>query len=778
MKKFIFLVCVFFCFRSSKGQNGEISMFKGTVPLCDPIKISADYKASSARFSVENSGIIFPDGFFHYLHDKSHLAGVGPMAIWVTAQDRAGNNYSAGIDAVSGRSDFYPGPPPLWNEDYIQHCSNWNQIFKISKEEIKSHVFNFSNAGIHDCDKIPENVKYWPARKNPFWKGKFNFDLPDVSLASFVDVDNDGIYNPCAGDYPGFHNSCEIVENFPDELWYWCINDVAGVHRFSGGDAMQIYMNCYLFHYKNPEPVNDGVYFYIDLINLNDGDLSNMALGLQITPGQDCKRDRYLGVDSLSGMVYYYHRQIETGLDSIDNCGAGDLFPYYYNLSSFPLHGSHKKFVRDASGKVIRNELGNPLLIDITDMKQSEQADTTVFFGLSSFQLFNTSHFQKSSVKRYDLMHRLMNGFNLDGEELNYKDKKINFMYHGDPKKQDAWSMFSDNINFSDSLTALAVADKFFLQPAARKRFLFHLSPIHRRQDNIDLSVAYQLQDEAFMQFEEGCIYIDDFLDPGANLNSYYEQDGNKLKFTIDPYVNNVNIEEFSESASIPEELQKLSEDKYYLFEGYQVYQIKSPKMQIQEGFKEGEARLVYQCDVKNKFDKLYWYSSTVNLDPIDKVERHWTSSLKANGRNKGIERHFSLDIDHLGSNGGKLVEGETYHYAIISYYANRWKPFDPYLESGQTKEYRRSHVQYHSVTIPAKSGEKKCEALCLDGKIHLLGDDAQFNQLQVWDIDGKLIWRGIASEAQFVKLESPKLYILSCGTDSRGRQTQKLFCH
>ena len=120
---------------------------------------------------------------------------------------------------------------------------------------------------------------------------------------------------------------------------------------------------------------------------------------------------------------------------------------------------------------------------------------------------------------------------------------------------------------------------------------------------------------------------------------------------------------------------------------------------------------------------------------------------------------NFTLDVDHLGANGGVLVEGETYYYAIISYYANRWKPFDPYLETGQTKEYRRSHVQYHSITLPRKSGVKKVEAKCLDGKIQLFGDVEKLYQLKVWDIDGKL-------------------YLLSWTTETCGWQSQKLFCH
>ena len=62
-------------------------------------------------------------------------------------------------------------------------------------------------------------------------------------------------------------------------------------------------------------------------------------------------------------------------------------------------------------------------------------------------------------------MHLLMNGFDLTGDEIIYKSKRTNFMYHGDPGKQDSWNMLSEKINFNDSMTALAVAEKFFLQP-------------------------------------------------------------------------------------------------------------------------------------------------------------------------------------------------------------------------------------------------------------------------------------------------------------------------
>lgn len=86
--------------------------------------------------------------------------------------------------------------------------------------------------------------------------------------------------------------------------------------------------------------------------------------------------------------------------------------------------------------------------------------------------------------------------------------------------------------------------------------------------------------------------------------------------------------------------------------------------------------------------------------------------------------------------------------------------------------------MQYHSITLPRKSGVKKVEAKCLDGKIQLFGDVEKLDQLKVWDIDGKQIWSGKPSETQLPLLSKPKLYLLSWTTETCGWQSQKLFCH
>ena len=58
--------------------------------------------------------------------------------------------------------------------------------------------FEFTEAHIDD------NVKYWPAKGNPYFVKKYNFELPNTGqgLASFWDEDLDGQYDPLMGDFP------------------------------------------------------------------------------------------------------------------------------------------------------------------------------------------------------------------------------------------------------------------------------------------------------------------------------------------------------------------------------------------------------------------------------------------------------------------------------------------------------------------------------------------------------------------------------------------------
>lgn len=778
MKKHLIFTNFLFVAYFLHGQTENQSDLKPSDKFCEPVKVLTNYNAGSSQFNVENSGIIFPEGFYHQLHQNNLPAGIGPMGIWITGRDRAGNTYCSGVDAATGISDFYPGPTPDWLEDYNQHCSNWNRIFKVEKEEILFHVNNFNNKGTYSCDKIPDNVKYWPGNKNPFFKEKYKFELVNSKLANFVDVDRDGIYNPCAGDYPGVFPSCEIIVNFPDEILFWCINDKAGIHRFSKSNTMEIQINCYLFHYKEANPVNDGVYFYFDIVNYTDRALDDISFGLHLRPGDDCKGDRLIGVDSTNNMVYYYYRHVEPGIDTLDACVDKKRFPYYYALSNMPLDLSYKRFAKDDAGKVIRNELGHPLLLDIGLFDNNKEADTVVLAGISGFQLFNQFEFEKINVKKPTTIYLLMNGYDLKWNELKYKDKRTNFMYSGNPNENESWNMLTSKVTFNDSISGILTTDKFYLQPAQHKGFLFHLSPVHRKESNIDLTEANQILHDAFSKLISGCIYYDNFLYSGSNIKASFNETKNVLSFNIENYVNNTNIEEQKYLSDIPDQLLSKSDKDFYLFEGYQVYQLKYPFMKIQNGFNPGDARLVYQCDVRNEFDKLYWYTSEINTDPIDQVERNWTATLKANGRNEGIIRNFELDIDHLGLNGGKLTAGQTYHYAIVSYYANQWKPFNAFYETGQRKEYLRSHLSYYSVTLPQSSAKEELEISCVNGELLFSKGLHLIEEWKLLELDGKVLNLGDSLNTKNLYLDSPKLYLFSWLEASGQWKSQKIFCH
>ena len=160
---------------------------------------------------------------------------------------------------------------------------------------------------------------------------------------------------------------------------------------------------------------------------------------------------------------------------------------------------------------MIRNEAGQPLLLDISLFDSNMEADTVLLSGLSGFQLFNQFEFENIKSKKLEAVYLLMNGYDLKGNELYYKDRRTKYMYSGNPDENGSWNMLSSNVTFNDSISAILTADKFYLQTSQHKRLLYYLGPVHRKEAKIDLSVAYQIYQDAFLKLDLGCVYYDNF---------------------------------------------------------------------------------------------------------------------------------------------------------------------------------------------------------------------------------------------------------------------------
>ena len=109
--------------------------------------------------------------------------------------------------------------------------------------------------------------------------------------------------------------------------------------------------------------------------------------------------------------------------------------------------------------------------------------------------------------------------------------------------------------------------------------------------------------------------------------------------------------------------------DRYYRFEGYQVFQLADATVTADQVNDITKAVLVYQCDIKNGVSQIinYEYNATVGTEvPVEKVD----------GADKGINHSFFITADQF-NNGSPLVNYKKYYYLAIAYAHNEYAKYD-----------------------------------------------------------------------------------------------------
>lgn len=136
--------------------------------------------------------------------------------------------------------------------------------------------------------------------------------------------------------------------------------------------------------------------------------------------------------------------------------------------------------------------------------------------------------------------------------------------------------------------------------------------------------------------------------------------------------------------------------DRYYRFEGYQIYQLVNSEASIADIRDENKARLVAQSDIKNFYDE---DEETPTL-PIGTLVNYTTESttglitgrVMVEGANNGIQHVFHITNDAFAEGDNtKLVNNKEYYFIAIAYAHNRFKEYSQtesaYLD-GQKEPY------------------------------------------------------------------------------------------
>lgn len=399
---------------------------------CKPGDAQIDLDINKLNVRLLNSGDLWwnlSDG--RYIAPKpepgfAEVSAIFAGGIWMGGTDPVGNLNLSTVSYRGGdgsSSDYIPGPLDGQTGQQIENaCFDWDQFWEVTSEEIEAHRADYADNGIID-NPLP-NIFKWPGRDNVVFEEYFSFQLPSAqSLAPFVDVDNNFIYNPEAGDYPEIKG---------DQAIWWVFND-SGLHTASFGNPNNIEVQVMAYAYNDVSENMDRTSFYdFKCINRNQSSSNDFHFGFFTDFDLGCSTDDYVGFDIDNNMMYAYNMDAVDG-DPGENCNGVNTYKEKIPMVGISLISSSND-LQVSSFNYFRR-LAN------------EDPD-------GAFEYWNT-----------------LNGLTRDGQPFSYgddgyssnPDSTTKIMFTGDPSKDEEWSMCSANMPMDDyrALMSIRVGDYF-----------------------------------------------------------------------------------------------------------------------------------------------------------------------------------------------------------------------------------------------------------------------------------------------------------------------------
>ncbi len=673
-------------------------------------------------WDLQNGGYIVPvpevisDGV------SSIFAG----GVWIGGRDPAGNlKIAAGPNgAYSGinGTDWYPGPlTPDLGSTSKDTCENWDRFFEVQGENILKTVALWNNDGpVLEEDVIPEDVKFWPGKGNPFWLDKFDFPLPTSGqgLGNFWDEDQDGDYDPRRGDFPLIDiRGCEpndreeAVQLLPDEMIFWIYNDNGGPHPVSQGNNIRMEVQVQAFAYATNDAINDMTFQRYKLINRATTDILDCYFAMWVDPDLGCHEDDYIGCDLDRSLMYIYNEDV---LDGQPGCSCANGVNTY--CDEVPILGvdyfrgplAPRVWCPDDPTMLCEPEPG------------TGNVDTLVEIGMSRFMYYNNNIGPQppatTDPDTDDEFYGYLRGFWKDGSPLTFggsgydinSTETVRYAFTDRPDNSTGWSMCTSSVTSGDRRT-LQTTGPLLLQPGAVNELIIgavwvpdidYPCPDITRLLNAD-DLAQNLFDNCF-DIKDG---------PDAPDVALVELDREVIIVLSNDTLSSNNKFESYEEIDINAPVGV--EDSIYRFEGYQIYQLASPTVTVQELNDASKAKVIYQSDLDNDVVKLYNWTSTNN--PLPGGPRVWADELKVDAANAGIRKSFRVTQDAFATDDKRLINHKKYYFMALAYAFNTYDEnnFNLNDETGQPRPFcqgRRNIATYTAIPRPILYQDQKVQ--------------------------------------------------------------------
>ena len=572
---------------------------------CEPPSAAVNLDVNNVRARIMNGGDMWWDlvNTARYIIPKKDEApfrsSLFAGSIWLGGFDQGGNLRQAAMTYRQQQSfDYWPGPLDTTDASVSQEvCSNWDKIWKVNREDIED---------IRDgnTENIPDDILNWPSRGD-VTKGQSRY------LAPFVDVNNNGIYEPRKGDYPDIPGD--------QALWY-IYNDKGNIHSETEAPAIGMEIQTTAFAFQTNDQVNNMTFYEHKLINRSNNRLDSMFMGQWVDADLGFAFDDFVGCDTSRDLGICYNG------DNFDEGTRG----YGQNPPSVGVDFFEGPTTRDGTTR-----------------------------GMDFFVYYNNDFSPRGNPEEAQHYYNYLTGTWKDGTPItcggNGKGgtEECDFMFPGDPADGEGWT---------EGTVGNVPGDRRFLQSSGP----FTLMP--GAVNNITVGVVWA---KATSGGNIGSLDLLRVADDRAQQlfnNDFDILDGPPSPTVKTQELNEKVIVSIKESETTENYRDRaLGEERTdtieYQFEGYKLYQLENSAVSASQFDNDELARVVRQTDIKNQI------STLVNQE-FNPTVSEFQSVLKVQGDNDGIQHNFQIKTDAFASGEDELINNQQYHFALVTYAA------------------------------------------------------------------------------------------------------------
>jgi len=703
MKLFLTGVCCLFSLvllaQPYAGNEHPVITANPKGAACAPPHKSTYLTLNNVRAMIHTAGNMWQvpgQNFSQYEVPKnSGIMALFTSALWLGGTDVNGQLKLAALRYRDGQ-DYWTGPLSQGGAEISpSDCLKYDEHYGSSQDLVRQFDAWYT-AGQQDQQngtttqsdnfpnyQVPDFMKKWPAHGDVS-KGQ------DYYLAPFYDRDDNGIYEWEKGDYPWYDfkgdKACKTdrrVSLYGDQNYWWVMNDKGNIHTESGGDPIGMEIRAQAFAFATNDEVNNMTFYNYELINRGTQTLYDTYFGVFVDGALGDPFDDYVGCDVNRGLGYVYNGDNSDGdnagfkgygttppavgvdffegpfqdNDSIDNAfGIGDLealngIGYGDGIIDNERFGMRRfLYYINTGGGANPNQTDPTTATDYYNFLRGRWKDNTPFY------YGGNGHFSDPAADQ---------GVPCD------------FMFPGDTDPtgwgtggvpQPVWTEQTAN-NQPYDRRFLESAGPFVLRPGAVNNITVGIAWARAAGGQAFESVkVLQRADDKAQALFENCFRV---LDGPNSPDLAIQELENELILTISNNSASNNYREAYEEFDPFIVAEDSTADKYYRFQGYLIYQLRSAAVAVSDIEDPTKARLVAQCDKKDKYSRIINYEFDEDLQVSIPVE-------KVNGTNTGIRHSFRITEDLFATGNRTLVNFKQYYYVAVAYACNTYKVYNP----------------------------------------------------------------------------------------------------